>query len=553
MEKLTIIHFNDVYNIEPQTDEPAGGAARFSAYVKSIHDLNPLVLFSGDALNPSLMSIFLRGKQMIPIFNGIGVHCAVFGNHDFDFGVDHLEKCIEKMDFPWLLSNIKDNINDEPLGKGEVTHMIEHAGYRIGLIGMVEEEWIETLSIVDQEDITYLDFVDESRRLANELREQGADMVIALTHMRWPNDEKMAAEVPEIDIVLGGHDHDYGIKEINGKIVLKSGTDFRNLSKLTATMSSTAWSFEVERVDLNSEYPEDPEMVEIVKSMSVLVGSKMDTYLGSLGVSLDGRFSSVRLQETNLGNFLCDIMLEATEAEVALLNSGTLRSDRIHCKGEFKIRDLLSILPFPDLLVVIEVTGQQLLEALENGVSQYPKMEGRFPQVGGIIFGFDPQKKSGHRIDMNCVKVQGKSLSLNRNYRVVTKEYVANGCDGYDVFKLGKVLLNSEQCPALSTAVQNHFESVAFFKGRRECRSGHRQSLVPLVQKNKLMRRASLEHPDQPRRLVRQMSIHDAEIESTFLSPQVEGRIYLINEEQLKCMADMVPPTVLHHKPEYHQ
>ncbi|KAL8575905.1 hypothetical protein ACOMHN_027303 [Nucella lapillus] len=547
MASLTIIHFNDVYNIEGQPDEPTGGAARLAAYVKSCAHLNPLVLFSGDALNPSLMSIFLKGVQMIPVLNGIGVQCAVFGNHDFDFGVDHLEEFIEQTTFPWLLSNIIDNVNEEPLGKGEIMYMIEQNGVKVGLIGMVEEEWISTLSTVDPEDITFIDFVQEGRRLAQLLKKKGADLVIALTHMRWPNDEKLAESVPEVDLVLGGHDHDYGIQQVNGKYVLKSGTDFRNCSKLTLTPDGAGWFVDIERVDLTSDFPEDPDMKLVVKKMMAGVDDKMDTYLGTLGVNLDGRFTCVRTMETNLGDFITDVMLSATNADIALLNSGTLRSDRLHPKGDFKIRDLLSILPFPDPLLVIQVSGSQLLQALENGVSQYPRKEGRFPQVAGVSFGFNPTKPAGRRVSQDTVRVQGEPLILDKNYRLVTKEYIATGHDGYDAFKPSEVLLTDEQCPALSTAVQNHFESVQIFQGKKECKSGHRQSLVAQVQKDKLVRQQSQENLQKPRRLVRQESVHDAEAESSFLCPHVEGRIFITSDESVKAMAETVPLSLLHH------
>ena len=91
---ITIVHFNDVYNIEPGTQEPVGGAARFVTAMRRLADLNPLILFSGDALNPSLMSTVTKGHQMIPVLNEIGVHCALYGNHDFDYGVDNLVEVI---------------------------------------------------------------------------------------------------------------------------------------------------------------------------------------------------------------------------------------------------------------------------------------------------------------------------------------------------------------------------------------------------------------------------------------------------------------------------
>jgi len=89
---ITIVHFNDVYNIESGTQEPVGGAARFKTAVGRLSDRDPLVLFSGDALNPALMSSVTNGRQMVPVLNALGVHCAVYGNHDFDHGVDNLVK-----------------------------------------------------------------------------------------------------------------------------------------------------------------------------------------------------------------------------------------------------------------------------------------------------------------------------------------------------------------------------------------------------------------------------------------------------------------------------
>lgn len=87
---ITIVHFNDVYNIESGTREPVGGAARFKTALGRLADRDPMVLFCGDALNPALMSSVTNGRQMVPVLNALGVHCAVYGNHDFDHGVDNL-------------------------------------------------------------------------------------------------------------------------------------------------------------------------------------------------------------------------------------------------------------------------------------------------------------------------------------------------------------------------------------------------------------------------------------------------------------------------------
>jgi len=243
-----------------------------------------------------------------------------------------------------------------------------------------------TLSTIDPEDLEYIDFVSEGRRLAQELRAEGVDYVIALTHMRWPNDMRLAENVKEIDLVLGGHDHDFGCREISGRKVVKSGTDFRNYSVVTLSFTADSHvDVDVQESCVDSSIPEDEEVRSIVEEYRKLMGEEMDCVLGQIDVDLDGRFEVVRRQESNLGNFIADIMLRSTEADAAILNSGTLRSDRVHHRGEFRMLDLMAILPMVDSLVVIAVTGAQLVAALENGVSKYPALEGRFPQVLAVM------------------------------------------------------------------------------------------------------------------------------------------------------------------------
>jgi len=281
---------------------------------------------------------------------------------------------------------VYDITTDGILADGKVTHIITWHGNKLGFIGLVEEEWIATLSTVDPEDLDYIDFVTEGRRLARSLRAEGVDYVIALTHMRWPNDIRLAENVEEIDLILGGHDHDFGCIQVNGRMIVKSGTDFRSYALITLTFNADQRvDVDVQESCVDSSIHEDEEVKLIVEQYTKLMGEKMDTLLGHIDVDLDGRFETVRRQESNLGNFVADIMLRSTEADVALLNSGTLRSDRIHPRGEFRLRDLMSILPMIDSLVVVAVTGTQLVDALENGVSKYPALEGRFPQVRAVI------------------------------------------------------------------------------------------------------------------------------------------------------------------------
>merc|ERR1719163_33230 len=120
-----------------------------------------------------------------------------------------MSELIGQTNFPWLMANVLDNRTNKPLGGMGTSRLVEFQGYKVGLLGLVEKEWLETLSTINPEECTYIDHIQEGRRLAKELRAQGAELVLALTHMRMPNDVRLAEEVFEIDAVLGGHDHEY--------------------------------------------------------------------------------------------------------------------------------------------------------------------------------------------------------------------------------------------------------------------------------------------------------------------------------------------------------
>ncbi|XP_065570879.1 mannosylglucosyl-3-phosphoglycerate phosphatase-like isoform X2 [Artemia franciscana] len=491
---LTILHFNDVYNVESQTQEPIGGAARFKTALKSFDHLKPLVLFSGDIFAPSIMSTFTGGKQMIPVLNHFGTHCAVFGNHDFDFGLDNLIEMKNQTNFPWLMSNVVDCETGKPLADGEIYHVIKWGDRKIGLIGLVEHEWLDTLSTINPDQVIFSDYIQIAKELSTQLKTtQGCDFVIALTHMRTPNDLRLAEANTGVDLILGGHDHVFESIKVNDTYVIKSGTDFRQLSKISVRFAGSKSEISIEQVDITAKYYEDEELSKELESFTGEVQGKMDEVLAHFSVPLDGRFSSIRTQETNLGNFICDVMLSSLESDVAILNSGTLRSDRLHDAGNFTFRDLRTILPMMDPLLVIVLSGKSLYGALENSVSKYPKLEGRFLQVAGIKFAFDPTKPPGERIDPSFVRIGDEYLDLNKEYKVVTKAYMYEGRDGFNMLKGAKVMVDEELAPDLSIAVQNYFISVKKRKDKKRRSSSHK---LPLVSRQLTRRASTIKTPD---------------------------------------------------------
>ncbi|XP_013098224.1 trifunctional nucleotide phosphoesterase protein YfkN isoform X1 [Stomoxys calcitrans] len=554
---LTILHYNDVYNVDVTTEvEPIGGAARFCTAIRTFESDNPLVLFSGDIFSPSMLSTFTQGEQMVPVLNAIGTHCAVFGNHDFDHGLDVLVELIKKTSFPWLMSNVVDNETGRPLGGGKISHYIFHNQISIGLIGLVEKEWLETLPTIDPKEVTYIDYVEAGNKLAAELRNEGCELIIALTHMRTPNDINLAQHCSGIDLILGGHDHVYEIKEVNGIKIIKSGTDFRQFSKITIQKErdeNGKIKIDIEAIDVTAKYAENEELKTELAKYSEVIEAKMTEVLGNFSVELDGRFSAIRTQETNLGDWVCDVVLAATGADVALINSGTFRSDQIHPPGPFTMRDLVNIIPMRDPLILLEISGKCLYEALENAVSGYPKLEGRFPQVSGVAFAFDPSKPPGKRIDPQLVQVGDEYLNMEQNYKICIKNYIYNGCDGFTMFKDAKVLMDDDSCPELGLTVQNHFKAINLRTGKGGHHTKHRQSLVTLSRRHSMVQmldNLELDGPSPIRKLsghqtksidlsntncskmLRRASLDDLEQASCQLAPKIQHRIIRIQNEE---------------------
>ncbi|XP_061724374.1 snake venom 5'-nucleotidase isoform X2 [Cydia pomonella] len=553
MDDVLIIHYNDVYNIEQTTKtEPVGGALRFSTAVKAMQHLNPLVLFSGDVFSPSMLSTYTKGEQMVPVLNEIGTHCAVFGNHDFDFGLEVLSGLVAQCNFPWLMSNVIDNETGRPLGDGRITHALLCNGHKIGLIGLVEQEWLETLATINPEEVTFIDFLQAGAKLSEQLKQEGCEYVIALTHMRTPNDIKLAEGNTEIDLILGGHDHVYEVIEVNNKYIVKSGTDFRQFSKINISFGPDSTRVDIADVHVTSSFAEDPVLKAKTDKYSAMIEGKMDEVLGKFCVPLEGRFSCIRRQECNLGNWICDVLLAATGADLVLLNSGTFRSDQVHPAGDFTLRDLGAVIPMRDPLVLLEATGADVLQALENSVSQYPSLEGRFPQVAGISFAFDPTKPVGSRVAEQVVKIGDEYLQREQRYRLAVKDYLYKGNDGFNMLPGCRLLVSEDLCPEIGLAVQNHFAAINVRSGRARA-SKHRQSLVTLSRRHSLvkmldvseldgpppLRRASsaAEPPAHPpphphHRLTRRASLDDLEQQSCELAPKVENRIILIDKPE---------------------
>lgn len=408
---------------------------------------------------------------MVPALNKVGTDVACVGNHDLDFGVNQFQNLASQCTFPWLLANVLDPAlgKDVPLGNAKRTLILTSSnGIKVGVIGLVEREWLETINSLPP-DLVYKSASATAKELVPGLREQGAGLIVALTHQREPNDNKLAEKTPDglIDIILGGHDHFYKHSLINGTHVLRSGTDFKQLSYIEArrkTDGSRKWDFHIVQRDIVSAIKPDAEMQQLTAKIASSLSSKLEKPLGYTAAPLDARFTTVRLKESNYGNFVCDLMRYHYQGDCTLMAAGTIRGDQIYPPGVIKVKDILNCFPFEDPCIVIVVNGKALLEALENSVSAYPSLEGRFPQVSNISFEFDPEKPPNKRI--SWTKVGEQPLDLERQYKLVTRGYMGRGKDGFDSLLVeseggtAKEIVHEENGILISMLLRQYFMSL---------------------------------------------------------------------------------------------
>ena len=186
----------------------------------------------------------------------------------------------------------------------------------------------------------------------------------------------------------------------------------------------------------------DPAIAAIVKQHEDKLDESLKVTVGTTAVELDSRRATVRLKESALGNLFADAIREFTKADAALTNGGGIRGDRTYAAGTTLTRkDILTELPFGNVAVLLEISGADLRTALEEGVSGIEDVAGRFPQVSGLRFVFDPRRPKGGRV--LDVSIGGKPLDPSAIYKLATNEYMMAGGDGYASLKKGRPLIDA--------------------------------------------------------------------------------------------------------------
>jgi 5'-nucleotidase/UDP-sugar diphosphatase len=457
--RITFLHTNDVYEIVPVGGQ--GGLAELGTLLKQERARSPhsITTFGGDLISPSVLSGLTEGTQMIDLMNRLGVDLAVLGNHEFDYGPELLAERIGASRFPWLGTNVL-GPDGRPAAGTIGTKVIEVAGYKVGFLGLLTPE-TDVLSSPGA-GITFAPVAETAAAAIEELRAAGADLIVALTHENLADDRELARRAPGIDVILGGHDHDPMTIYEGGTLIAKAGHDADYL---------VAIDLRVDRVEKHGKQvvqvlpswrylstagvAPDPDLEAVVDGYQSELDQELGQPVRTTTVLLDTRRSTVRVAESNFADLVADAMRAGVGAEVTLTNGGGIRGDRTYDAGTVLTRkDILTELPFGNVVMLIELSGADLRAALENGVSQVEDAAGRFPQISGMTFSYDPAKPAGGRIAK--VEINGAPLDPGRIYKVATNEYIFGGGDGYTALGRGKPLIDASAATLMATTVMNY-------------------------------------------------------------------------------------------------
>ncbi|MEM9012117.1 MAG: 5'-nucleotidase C-terminal domain-containing protein [Pseudomonadota bacterium] len=434
-DTLTIVHVNDLDRMEGSGD--AGGVARLATVVNQVRAEGGTVIVTsgGDSISPSLFSGFDQGAHMIDLLNQVGLDAMVLGNHEFDFGPDVAEARIAEANFPVLSNNAMEE--DGTLLDGVTEHlMIEVGDHTVGLFGLTTAS---TAVKSSPGPVTFRDPVEIAAEMAETLQGEGADMVIALAHTDLGEDAELYQDAP-VDLILSGDDHDVRVQYDGRKALIESGSQAEFVTVITLDMATVegrrgpefTWEPSFRLVNTADVTP-DETLAAAVAVYEAQLSEALDVTIGSTDVDLDTRRTTVRSTETGFANLIVDAMAWATEADVAITNGGGIRADRTYEAGtELTRRDVMSELPFGNKTILIEVSGDDIRAALENGVSEIEEGGGRFPHVAGMTFSFDASKPAGERV--GDIMVGGAALDPAKTYRLATNDFMGKGGDGYAMF-----------------------------------------------------------------------------------------------------------------------
>jgi len=416
LRPLRILHLNDLHGAVEPEDE-GGGLARVATVLDRERAADPdgtLTLNAGDLAEGSMVAYLTRGRVVSESLGQMGFDAVQPGNHDFAWGQPALQDMLGDLNAPILGANIITTENGQPWANPYLLKDVN--GVKVGIIGVDVQDMARYVSAEKLEGLRFDSPAATVARYLPEVRQQGAEVVVVLSHLGFDEDKKMALEVPGIDVIVGGHSHTElpeGHRE-GDTLIVQSGTKGHFVGEVDLQYNVSrrqVVSSQARLIPVDEQVPADPEVQAIVNRAMVEVDRVGSRVMGRAEEDLHFSFDD----NAKINQIHAESILKATGAEVALCSS---RNPRGHLpEGDVTYKDLFSAYPMAEEdAVVMRATGRMLMEEMEGRIAD----GGRGPATpAGFRYSYDPSLPSGKRLT-EVVMADGQPMDPDREYTVGT-------------------------------------------------------------------------------------------------------------------------------------
>jgi 5'-nucleotidase / UDP-sugar diphosphatase len=459
---VTILHTNDIHgrtqsfkvqggSSTSQTGDPGqtwdeyeregdvGGFPALATAVKRFRDErgpeNVLLVDGGDTFSDDLLGNLTEGEAVIRLMKALGYQLMALGNHDFDYGVERTRELQEIGGFPMRGANVIEKATGEPVF-GDPTVVLEAAGMRVGFLTLGYHNSGKTGSKKNLEPLEFTDGVESARRFLPGLR-QRSDMVVVLSHSGTAMDRILAQEIPDLELIIGGHSHDrISMERLGETVIVQAVADASVLGEtILHIQDGKLEGIENKLHSLwNDHFEDDPEIAQLLEEIRSPFQEQLEEVIAQVAEPVGRNYRSESPFDKLAGEFMC----QELDAEVAFLPGVGYGVTLL--PGPLTREALYTLVPHPAKVVTMELTGEQVLEILEQSAeNQDPgdprKIVGGLVQTAGLRWTVDYHEPVGQRV--KDVLVRGKQIEPGRKYRAATNTGMHNGLHNYDTFAKG--------------------------------------------------------------------------------------------------------------------
>ena len=406
-----------------------------------------LFAFAGGSLGPSPLASLGRGSHIIDILNTLEPDLMTLTKREFSYFEDELTLRTYEAAFPIVTTNLYDPMLNANLEGISSNLMIEKDNIKIGFIAILDEEVVEEYLLQRAK-------VYEPKQVINRqialLKQRGAELVV-LVYSKQRDYYQTLIEQTKIDFALrvSPTDDITANSNVTNKVYSISNSQPLKILNVRWQNDGPNKNLQITTQPIAlDESPMPSETTVLIDEYQQRLNRLLEQKIGLFGIDIQTTRELIRTQEMPFGNFVADAIKQFAKADIGLINSGVIRGNKSYSKGDvITRRDIVSELPFRTHLTVVNLSGMQLKQVLENSVSEVETAKGRFLQVSGLSYNFSTEQPKGQRTSK--IKVNGQNLNLTEFYSVATTDYLAAGGDGYDAFLLAKTIDNDQQASLL--------------------------------------------------------------------------------------------------------